>query len=649
MNRASTRALSAVIAGVVVAAAFLSPSAAGATPRRAHVERLGLDSFRPAVIPGEYVVGHERGARRLGIAQVQALGGRAIAAAGRRALLVRGATATEIRNAAGVSYVEPNYVRYLNQVVPNDPEFTNQWGAHNTGQQHRVSGASTTAAGVAGADMDLPEAWATTQGDDETIVAILDSGVDTTHPDLISNLWVNEAEANGVAGVDDDNNGYIDDVHGYDFAERDAGVFEPNPAYFGFDHGTHVAGTVAATANNGIGVAGVCPACKVMVLKVFEPHDTDSPPDGLSDTMLGDVAAGAEAIDYAIAMGADVINGSLGAPLAWSRTERAAIRRAQTAGITSVFAAGNENGDNDLVGIADFDGDDEIDSLSPSYPASYDLPGIISVAASNHNDQNAFSTACAAQLGSSAWPCTFTNWGNTSVDVSAPGVDVVSTVPGGYDAFDGTSMAAPHVAGLAGLLTSAHPTYSPMDIKNAIMNSTDTGGGLQTLRFAPGTAAQGMFTVTGGRVNANAALTASTANATPAQDGSIAGALWMKRSVSGTVAWPNDVNDVFKRRLVRGIDYRIRLDGPSGADLDLVVYKPRTTEIWQLEEGCVGGRGGCKLLFYAPEPDADETARMARCTARPPCIRPRRTGTYHIQVVAYLLSEGSYTLRVRRL
>ena len=644
LNRPRTRATAAVVAAVVVLAGLVTTdaTAAGAGPA---VRRLGLDSFRPATMPAEYIVGYKRGARPPGLTRVSELGARVVASAGRRALLVRDADPSALRADPSVAYVEPNYVRFLSQVIPNDPEFTNQWGLHNVGQQHRVSGSTTSAAGTPDADMDVPEAFATTQGTPETVIAILDSGVDTRHPDLASSLWTNEVEANGVAGVDDDGNGYRDDVHGWDFAERDAGVFEPNSSFFGFDHGTHVAGTVAATANNGIGVSGVCPSCKVMVLKVFEPHDTDRPPDGVKDEMLGDIAAGAEAIDYAIAMGADVINGSLGAPLAWSRTERAAVRRAQAAGITSVFAAGNENGDNDLIGIADYDGDGEPDSLSPSFPASYDLPGIISVAASNHNDENGYSTACP---GAPGWPCTFTNWGRASVDVSAPGVDIVSTVPGGYDTFDGTSMAAPHVAGLAGLVKSAHPEYAPVDVKNAIMNSVDTPAALKILRFAPDISAQGTFTVTGGRVNANGALTASTAGATPVHDGTISGALRMRSSAGGRVAWPEDVNDVFKRRLVRGVDYRIRLNGPRRTDLDLVVYKPGTKEIWQLEESCVGGPGVCKMLFYAPEEDADEAAHF-RCRSDPPCVRPRRTGTYYIHVAAYLLEQGSYTVKVTRL
>ncbi len=624
---------------VVAALGPVRAAPAGARAPR----RLALDSFRPAAVPGEYVVGLKRGTRDLGIAHIAALGARVVATTARRALLVRGASPAALQANESVAYVEPNYVRYLSQVFPNDPEFVNQWGLHNTGQPHRISGPPSPSptpspvAGTADADMDVPEAWATTQGDSETVVAILDSGVDTTHPDLTSSLWTNAAEATGLANVDDDGNGYIDDVHGWDFAEHDSRVFEPNPAYFGFDHGTHVAGTVAATANNGVGIAGVCPSCKVMVLKVFEPHDTDN--DGVRDEMLGDIAAEVEAIEYAIAMGADVINGSLGAPLTWSRSERAAIRRAQAAGILSVFAAGNENGDNDLIGFEDFDGDGVPDSLSPSYPASYTLSGIIAVAASNHHDQNGVSTRCATRS-APEWPCTFTNWGATSVDVSAPGVDIISTVPGNrYDVFDGTSMAAPHVAGLAALVRSAHPTYGPIDVKNAIMNSVEVKPGLAILRFAPGITARGRFTVTGGRVNAAGALIAATADATPAHDGTIANAVRMRRSASGTVTWPEDVNDVFKKRLVKGADYRVRLDGPAGTDMDLVVYKPGTREIWQVEDGCLGGRGRCKMLEYPAQADADESVTF----------RARKTGTYYVQVAAYLLGEGRYTVKVTRI
>ncbi|MDQ4065274.1 MAG: hypothetical protein M3161_04440, partial [Actinomycetota bacterium] len=187
MDRTRTRAVIAVVASGLVAAGSVSPSAVARSG--APLTRLDLASFRTERIAGEYIVGYERGARRLGLAHLHSVGARAVASAGRRALLVRGADPATLLADASIRYVEPNYVRYLSQVIPNDPEFPNQWGLHNTGQQHRVSGppppgpTPSPAAGTPDADMDIPEAWTTSQGDGETVVATLDSGVDTTHPD----------------------------------------------------------------------------------------------------------------------------------------------------------------------------------------------------------------------------------------------------------------------------------------------------------------------------------------------------------------------------------------------------------------------------------------------------------------------------------
>lgn len=625
-----------------------SLSATPALSREGSSGRLGLEAARPTMLPGQVIVGYKRGvAAGSQRASVAAVGGRTVATIARRAALVKlpervdvDVAIAELSADPNVAYAEPNLLRYPMETVPNDPSFTEQWGLQNTGQSHGISNSTTqTAAGTPDADMDVTEAWDVTQGDEDTVIAILDSGVDTSHPDLAANLWTNEAELNGIAGVDDDDNGYVDDVNGFDFAEGDAGVFEPNSSYFGFDHGTHVAGTAAAVADNATGVAGVCPNCKIMVLKVFEPHDTDAPPDGIKDTMLGDVASSIAATNYAIRMGAHVINGSLGAAIFWSRGERAAFNRAHKAGLSLVFAAGNENGDNDLIALHDFDGDGMPDSVSPSYPASYDLPGIISVAASNDLDRNGYITACALQTGSSAWPCSFTNFGRSSVDVSGPGVDVISTVPGGYDTFDGTSMAAPHVAGLVGLIRSHRPDYTPMQVKNALMNSVDVAPGLSDLGFFPGQPVTGTFTASGGRANAFAALSGSTASSSPATDGTIAGARLIRSKRTGTVAWPSDTTDVYKKKLTKGVRYRVKLIGPAGRDLDLVIYKPAAKGVWQLEPGCLGLGGPCAMIHYSPEPDATEQATF----------KARRTKVHYFQVSAYLLNSGSYTLKVIKL
>lgn len=573
-------------------------------------------------------------------ASVQAAGGRLTRSLSARSAVVKASADTDdlvatFASDPDVAYVEPNYLRYLT-AIPNDPSFPQQWGLNNSGQAHGVSDAAATSNGTADADMDVAEAWDTEQGDAETVIAIIDSGVDTSHPDLAPNLWTNPGEIPNN-DIDDDNNGLKDDVNGWDFADDDDSLYEPNPAYFGHDHGTHVAGIAAAAMNNGMGIAGVCPSCKIMVLKTFEPFDTDG--TGGEDTMIGKLGAELNAIEYAVEMGADVINGSFASP-AWSKSERGALNQALNAGVSLVFAASNSNLDNDLFLARDDTGDGVFDVASPEYPASYDLTSIISVGATNDLDRNGYSTACATVTGSPDFPCAFTNWGHESVDLSAPGVDIFSTLPGNtYAAFDGTSMASPAVAGVVGLLHSAHPTYSPAQIRNALLNSVDSPTGLGTLFAFPDAPATGQFTLTGGRVNAAAALTAATTSSYPTTDGNVRGAKSISSSKSGSVTWPHDVNDVYKKKLTRGRSYKVVLNGPGGDDFDLLVYSPGTKEIWQIQGGCYGFGGECKLVAYPGQTDADESAKFTAPS----------TGTYYFQVAAFPSSAGSYTLKITRI
>lgn len=630
---------------VVAVAASFATAPASATPRPTiSAARPSLVGVEVPSVPGEVIVKFRRGVTRThAVRQVAALGGSLEAGPHDRFALVtapRGMSTEEALAAysadPSVAFAERNLLRFVS-AVPDDPRFSEQWAAMNTGQPHPISGMpSTTRSGTSGADIDAPEAWETTTGDD-VVVAIMDSGVDVAHPDLAANIWVNQVEAAGIAGVDDDRNGYVDDLNGWDFADNDASLFQATGGFAGYDHGTHVAGIIGAVTNNGTGVAGVCPGCELMVLKVFKPFDTDG--DGVKDTMVGDVASALKAFDYAIAMGADVVNGSFGGSILTSRAERAKIKRGIAAGITMVFASGNENGDNDLlVPELDVDRDGVPDLTSPAYPASYDLPGIIAVAASNDMDQNAYQNGCQIQLGTRASPCSFTNWGRESVDVSAPGVDILSTVPNAsYDVFDGTSMAAPHVAGIAALVKAHNPSYSPVQVKNAILNATDKPSSLGELFPFPGSpAVSGPFTLTAGRVDGAAALNASSIAATPRSDGNISGAAAISRAVRGSVSWPEDVNDVFKKRLDKGAVYRVTLDTAGDADLDMQIYKPRTKDIWQVDDSCfvVGGR--CQLLYYDPQLTGDAAFRF----------KARRGGPYYFHVNAWLLETGSYQLKV---
>lgn len=323
-----------------------------------------------------------------------------------------------------VEYAEPDYILRPSR-TPNDPEFPKLYGLHNTGQS----------GGTPDADIDAPEAWDTTTGDADTVVAVIDEGVDINHPDLRENIWTNPDEIPGN-GRDDDGNGFVDDVNGWDFFNNDASVYDSED---GDAHGTHVAGTIAARGGNSIGVVGVNWRAGIMPLKFLGP-------DG------GSTSGAVKAIDYAVREGAKISNNSWGGG-GFSQSLRDAIGRADTAGHLFVAAAGN--------GGADGVGDDN--DTTPSYPASYDLPNVISVAATNNRDTLA----------------SFSNFGARSVDIAAPGVSIASTLPNDrYGNMSGTSMAAPHVAGVAALVKSREPGLDDVKLKERILSSADGKPGL---------------------------------------------------------------------------------------------------------------------------------------------------------------------------
>jgi subtilisin family serine protease len=277
------------------------------------------------------------------------------------------------RNDPDVEYAEPNYLRYATATIPNDTFFSELWGLDNTGQN--VNGSP----GTSDADIDAPEAWDITTGNSNVVVAVIDSGVDYNHPDLSNNMWRNPGEIAGN-GLDDDDNGKIDDVRGWDFVDEDNDPIDSD------DHGTHVAGSIAAVGNNGTGITGVVWTAQIMPLRFLDAFGS------------GSVADAIEAIDYAIDRGAKIINASYGS-YTFSMAEREAIARARDAGILFVAAAGNDNWNND--------------SAIKHYPSSYDLNNIIAVAASDQDDNLA----------------PFSNYGATSVDLAAPGTIILSTRP----------------------------------------------------------------------------------------------------------------------------------------------------------------------------------------------------------------------------
>ena len=337
------------------------------------------------------------------------------------------------RNNPDVEYAEPNWIVHAD-VIPNDPRFSELWGMHNTGQT----------GGTPDADIDAPEAWDIRRDSENVLIAVIDTGADYTHPDLATNIWTNPDEIPGN-GIDDDHNGFVDDVHGWDFCNDDN---DPMDDYF---HGTHCAGTIAAVGNNGVGVAGVCWTAKILPIKF------------LNSSGSGTTANAVRSVEYATLMGADISSNSWGGS-GYSQALYDAIAAAGDAGSLFVAAAGNSGNNTDQY---------------PNYPSAYDLPNIIAVAATDHEDVIAY----------------FSNYGLTSVDLGAPGVDILSTVPNNsYATYSGTSMATPHVAGTVALIKAQSPDLNHIQVKELLMATVDPISSLQGK------------TVTGGRVNAYKAL-----------------------------------------------------------------------------------------------------------------------------------------------
>ena len=336
-----------------------------------------------------------------------------------------------------------------------DPLFVDQWGLENTGQL----------GGVPDADIDAPEAWVASKGDPGQIIAVIDSGVDLDHPDLIDRIWTNPGEIPGNS-IDDDGNGYIDDVNGWDMLDNDSNPDDESV----ISHGTAVAGTAVASSN-AVGIVGVAPESTVMPIRAC--GSSGSCP--LSTIVEG--------IHYAIANGAQIINLSLGSHTLDQALEDA-IAAANAAGVLVVAAAGNDGTDNDTW---------------PMYPAGINLPNVISVAASDRFDN----LASFASGGS--------NYGATTVDLASPGKEIVTTVIGGWGEATGTSFSVPAVAGAASIVRSIRPTADPSELKQILMSTVDALDSLTSK------------TVAGGRLNVATAATVAgypvaVAVATPAND-----------------------------------------------------------------------------------------------------------------------------------
>jgi subtilisin family serine protease len=338
-----------------------------------------------------------------------------------------------------IAFAEPDAIAHAAETIPNDPEFGQLYGLYNTGQSD----------GTADADIDATEAWDLTVGG-PVVVGVIDTGVQINHVDLSANIWVNPGEIPGDK-VDNDNNGYVDDVNGWDFLNEDGDPWDDN------SHGTHVSGTIAGVGNNGVGVVGVAWTAQIMALKFLGAGGS------------GPVSDAVDALAYAVMMrNAHGVNIRLtsnswgsGSP---SQSLDNMIRQSGEAGMLFIAAAGNDGRDTDAY---------------PHYPSASTNANLISVAATDRNDKRA----------------SFSNYGAVSVDLGAPGSSIYSTVPvNEYGTKSGTSMATPHVAGAAALVWSLSPEIGYEEVRDVLFLGTD-----------PIPALAGI-TVTGGRLNVLKAL-----------------------------------------------------------------------------------------------------------------------------------------------
>jgi len=339
-----------------------------------------------------------------------------------------------------VSAAEPDYLRSF-AAMPDDPNFSLQWHLHN----------DAILAGRPDADIDASEAWEVTNGGSDVIVAVIDTGVNWEHEDLRDNIWINAAEI-PANNLDDDGNGYIDDVRGWDFIGSGT-LADPLPDNDPRDfhgHGTSVAGIIGAKGNNGVGITGVTWDVKLMPLKVGL--------DSSASTNLS-VSGFLDAVEYALNHGVRIINGSFGGT-GYSRAERDVLTIADQEGALVTFPAGNFGNNND-------------DADRAIFPGSYTLPNIISVAATDDSDQLA----------------DFSNFGRLSADLAAPGVRIWTTSLHEYRNRTGTSFASPVVGGVAALLKKVMPDLTHHQQKSIILDASDPLAGLEGL------------VVSGGRLN----------------------------------------------------------------------------------------------------------------------------------------------------
>ncbi|HEV3167469.1 MAG TPA: S8 family serine peptidase [Isosphaeraceae bacterium] len=414
----------------------------------------------------------------------------------------RAAVLNTLRSDPHFRYAEADGTLHAADTIPNDPRFAAQWGLSNGDN----------------VDIDAPQAWDITTGSPSTIVAVLDSGIDVANPDFAGRLWTNP----------------VDGSHGWNFITNTSNIQDDD------GHGTHVAGILAATGNNGIGVAGVNWQAQIMALKIIDGNGN------------GSTDAAVTAIYFAAQHGARVINASWDGP-DYSQAMFDAISYAGSLGVVFVAAAGNETANNDLV---------------PSYPASYHLPNLISVAA----------------VDASGALADFSNFG-TSVDLAAPGVGILSTVPGGFATFSGTSMATPFVSGVVSLVLGVDPSLTSSQVVQQV---------LANVKPLPSLAGR---TLTGGMVDAFQALAGLPITADFTK-GIAKSALTLERPSAGewSISNPSTGGTLQSAQFGEaGSDIAVPADYGGTGKLDYAVFRPSTAQ-WFIQ----GPTGGRVIQFGSP-------------------------------------------------
>lgn len=421
--------------------------------------------------------------------------------------------------------------RSYRDVDPSGETYWHElWGLHNTGQQLYQGEPDTE--GKSDVDIDVLQAQAITTGDPNVVVAVIDDGVDFTHPDLAGREWTNPGESGAgkeTNGIDDDANGYVDDVHGWDFCHGDNTVHDFDDDF----HGTHVAGTIAASLN-GVGVVGVAPSVKIMALKFIKNDDFEG------DCGWDEMAIAA--IDYAASFGVHIVNAS------WGRRDLPSgapelYDAMANAPMLFLASAGNDAIDNDT-------------NPFPALPASFDLPNIVSVAAINNSGGIA----------------EFSNYGVTTVDIAAPGVAILSTLPAdsdhplpGWGWLDGTSMAAPHATGVVALIASFVPNLAanPTALRARLLASG---------KAMPATVG---WTATGRIVDAYSALDTNGPTAQPPTGASlIKGSILGSTTARGRFGWPAATDDLTG---ISAYGVGLQIDGGAWTTFDASTTK-RTAE-----------------------------------------------------------------------